>query len=29
MMSTKTDEAVKMLTEQCKDKDYLISFEEY
>ncbi len=28
-MSTKTDEAVRMLTEQCKDKDYLIPFEEY
>ena len=28
-MSTKTDEAVRKLTEQCKDKDYLIPFEEY
>lgn len=29
MMSTKTDEAVRKLTEQCKGKDYLIPFEEY
>ena len=28
-MSTKTDEAVRKLTEQCQDKDYLIPFEEY